>query len=66
MHRFKNDDIPKIFTELIKKPKNKYTTSISVWGPKLQYDFLQNKEKEIQSYSLFKKSVMSKLIETEN
>ena len=35
MHRFKNDNIPKIFTELIKKPKNKYTTSISVWGPKL-------------------------------
>ena len=39
---------------------------ISVWGPKLWNDFLQNEEKEIQSYSLFQGTVKSKLIETEN
>ena len=56
--------------------KNSYTAKsfslsnmeywVSVWGPKLWNDFLQNKEKEIQSYSLFQKTVKSKLIETEN
>ena len=84
MHKLKKDNIPKIFTELIKKPKHKYSTRfsknsyttkssslsnikycISVRGPKLWNDFLQN-EKEIQSYSLFQKTVNSKLIETEN
>ena len=84
MHRLKNNNIPKIFTELIKKPKHKYSTRfsknsyttksfslsnvkycISVRGPKLWNDFLQN-EKEIQSHSLFQKTVNSKLIETEN
>ena len=39
---------------------------ISVRRPKLWNEFLQSKEKEIQSYSLFQKSVNSKLIETEN
>ena len=38
---------------------------ISVRGPKLWNDFLQIEEKEIQSYSLFQKTVKSKLIETE-
>ena len=28
MHRLKNDNIPKIFTELIKKPKAKYPTKL--------------------------------------
>ena len=39
---------------------------ISVRGPKLWNDFLQNEEKKIQSYSLFQKTVKSDLIETEN
>ena len=39
---------------------------ISVRGPKSWNDFLQNEEKEIQSYSVFQKTVKSKLIETEN
>ena len=39
---------------------------ISVRGPKLWNDFLQNEEKKIQSYSLFQKPVKSDLIETEN
>ena len=83
MHRLKN--IPKIFTELIKKPKHKYPTKfsensyttksfslsnmkycISVRGPKLWNEFLQNEEKEIQSYSLFQKTAKSKFTETEN
>ena len=29
MHRLKNDNIPQIFTELIKKPKHKYPTKFS-------------------------------------
>ena len=29
MHRLKNDNIPKIFTELMKKPKHKYPTNFS-------------------------------------
>ena len=29
MHWLKNDNIPKIFTELIKKPKHKYPTKFS-------------------------------------
>ena len=83
MHRLKN--IPKVFTELIKKPKHKYPTKfsensyttksfslsnmkycISVRGPKLWNEFLQNEEKEIQSYSLFQKTAKSKFTETEN
>ena len=83
MHRLKN--IPKIFTELIKKPKHKYPTKfsensyttksfslsnmkycISVRGPKLWNEFLQNEEKEIQSYSLFQKTAKLKFTETEN
>ena len=39
---------------------------ISVQGPKLWNDFLQKEEKEIQSYSVFQKTVKSKLFETEN
>ena len=39
---------------------------ILVRGPKLWNDFLQNEEKEIQSYSLFQKTVKSKLIEKES
>ena len=85
MHRLKSGNIPKIFKELIKKPKqkypkkfskNSYTTKslslsnmkycISVRGPRLLNELFQNEEKEIQSYSLFQKTVKSKLIETEN
>lgn len=29
MHRFKNDSIPKAFTELIRKPKHKYLRKFS-------------------------------------
>ena len=39
---------------------------ISVRGPKLWNIFLQSKEKEIQSYSPYQKTIKSKLIETEN
>ena len=39
---------------------------ISVQGPKLWNNVLQIEEKEIQSYSLFKKTRKSNLIETEN
>ena len=39
---------------------------ISVRGPKLWNDFLQNEEKEIRSYSFFQLTLKSKLIETEN
>ena len=42
----------------------KYCTSVR--EPKIWNDFLQNEEKEIQSYSLFQKTVKTKLIETEN
>ena len=84
MHRLKNDNISKIFTELIKRKhkyptkfsKNSYTIKlfslsnmkycISVRGPKLWNNVLQNEEKEIQSYSLFQKTVKSKLIAIEN
>ena len=82
MHRLKNNNITKIFIELIKSQniqqifKNSCTTKsfslskmkycISVRGPKLWNDFLQNEEKEIRSYSFFQKTVKSKLIETEN
>ena len=39
---------------------------ISLREPKLWNEFLQSKEKKIQSYLLFKKTIKSKLIETEN
>ena len=29
MHRLKNDNVPNIFTELIRKPKHKYATKFS-------------------------------------
>ena len=85
MHRLKNDNVPKIFTELIRKLKHKYATKFSknsyisklfslsnmkycnsVRRPNLWNEYLQSKEKEIRSYSLFLKTIKSKLIETEN
>ena len=39
--------------------------SISIHGPKLWNDFI-NKEKDIQSYSLFQKKIKSELIKIEN
>ena len=39
---------------------------ISVRGPKLWNKCLQNAEKEIQSYSLFQKTIKSKFTEIEN
>ena len=40
--------------------------SISFRGPKIWNDFLSKKEKELQSFSLFKKAVHSKLLENEH
>ena len=39
---------------------------IPVRGPKLWNEFLQGKEKEIQSYSLLQKTIKSKSLQTEN
>ena len=63
MHKFINNQIPSIFSDLIKTSDHKYPTnfsqssfyslSISIRGPKLWKDVLNKEEKDIQSDSLF-------------
>ena len=49
MHRFKNDSIPKAFTELIRKPKHKYLTQVSkkVFKKQLHLKIILSKQYKI-------------------
>ena len=63
MHKFINNQIPSIFSDLIKTSDHKYPTnfsqssfyslSISIQGPKLWKDVFNKEDKDIQSDSRF-------------